>query len=154
MNRAHKSDSKELTTVLQKILETEIFDSQESILARLKKHGFSVNQSTISRLLRKLGVSKVVRTDGKIIYQLPKDDVPPSIKASLNELITGIHHNEVMVVINTRPGSAQLIGSVLDHQADLKILGNVAGDDTIFVTPKSIKDISKVFKAIQTLLLG
>ena len=56
-------------------------------------------------------------------------------------------------MIFTAPGSASMIARALDYnQETTEILGTIAGDDTIFVAPKSIKNISKLFKEIKSLL--
>ena len=45
--------------------------------------------------------------------------------------------------------------SLLDHHAqELDILGTVAGDDTLFVSPKSIQRIEANLSAIRKILYG
>jgi transcriptional regulator of arginine metabolism len=128
-------------------------DTQDSICAALEKMGYEVNQSKISRLLRKVGAIKVVNTTGQTVYSLPREPAPPSVKTSLGELITDIVSNEALVVIFTSPGSASMIARVLDYnQITTEILGTIAGDDTIFVAPKTIKDIQKLTREIKALL--
>lgn len=127
--------------------------SQEALCKSLEKQGFAINQSKVSRLLRKIGAIKIVNVHGETVYSLPKEPVPPSMNTSLSSLILDIVANEVMVVIFTSPGSASMVARVLDHAPiTAEILGTIAGDDTVFVAPKSIKEIPKLVKEIKDLL--
>jgi transcriptional regulator of arginine metabolism len=126
--------------------------TQEDIRLSLAKQGILVNQSKISRLLRKLGVIKIFNAEKKTVYSLPLDPLPPPQNSSLGQLILEILTNETMIVIRTNPGSASLIARLLDHHdKSLKILGTLAGDDTLFVVPHSIKTIQKLATQIKNL---
>ena len=128
-------------------------NTQEEICSALDKLGYEINQSKASRLLRKIGAVKVVNIEGDTVYSLPREPAPPSMNTSLRDLIVDIKMNETLVVIFTSPGSASMIGRVLDyHQLSTEILGTLAGDDTLFVAPKTIKETHKLFEEIKTLL--
>jgi transcriptional regulator of arginine metabolism len=127
--------------------------TQEDICSVLEKQGYDINQSKASRLLRKIGAIKVVNSRGQTVYSLPREPGPPSINTPLRGLILDIVSNETLVVIYTSPGSASMVARVLDYnQITTEILGTIAGDDTIFVAPKSIKDIHKLTEEIKGLL--
>jgi len=128
-------------------------NTQEDICASLEKQGYAINQSKVSRLLRKIGAIKIVNAKGQTVYSLPREPAPPSMATPLKNLILDIVANETLVVIFTSPGSASMIARVLDYnQITTEILGTIAGDDTIFVAPKSVKDIHKLSEEIKTLL--
>ncbi len=128
-------------------------DTQEAICSALEKMGYEINQSKVSRLLRKVGAIKIVNTVGQTVYSLPREPAPPSINTALGDLILDIVANEALVVIFTSPGSASMVARVLDYnQITTEILGTLAGDDTIFVAPKTIKDIQKLTQEIKALL--
>ncbi len=70
-------------------------------------------------------------------------------------MIMDISANETLVVIRTTPGSASLIARTVDfHRERLKILGTVAGDDTLFIAPKSTREIRKIQNDIRSFLLS
>jgi transcriptional regulator of arginine metabolism len=72
---------------------------------------------------------------------------------SIRDLILDVVSNETLVVIFTSPGSASMVARILDYiQMNTEILGTIAGDDTIFVAPKSVKDIQKLCNEICALL--
>ncbi|AUS59998.1 arg regulon repressor [Chlamydia abortus] len=51
------------------------------------------------------------------------------------------------------PGSASWIASLIDNRFTESILGTLAGDDTIFITPTSESTISLIAKDMENFLL-
>ena len=128
--------------------------TQEDICATLESLGHVINQSKVSRLLRKIGAVKSKNEQGEIVYHLPFDPAPPTTSSQLSSLIIDVVANEVTIIVYTSPGSAQLIARVLDHhKKTIQILGTIAGDDAIFIAPKSIKTIANSIQEIRKLLL-
>jgi transcriptional regulator of arginine metabolism len=128
-------------------------NTQEEICSELEKQGYEINQSKVSRLLRKIGAIKVVNEHGQTVYSLAREPAPPTLMTPLRDLIIDIVSNEILVVIYTSPGSASMVARVLDYnQLTTEILGTIAGDDTIFVAPKSIKEIDILTNEIKGLL--
>ncbi|MFH1829855.1 MAG: arginine repressor [Pseudomonadota bacterium] len=142
---------KELHSVLRRLLASGFAGTQEDICNVLEKHGFDVNQSTVSRLLRRLEAVKSTE-GGKVVYRLPERRTSSDLSGSLDSLVIEIASNEAMVVIRTIPGSAMFVGHFLDAANMQKILGTVAGDDTIFITPKSIKEIKALEDEIREMV--
>lgn len=150
-----KKSSEMLLEALKALLIGRKANTQESICAVLEKQGYDVNQSKVSRLLRKVGATKIVDAKGNVVYSLPREPAPPTLTTPLKHLIVDIVANETLVIIFTTPGSASMIARILDYtQATTEILGTLAGDDTIFVAPKSIKNTRKLFEEVNDLLRG
>jgi transcriptional regulator of arginine metabolism len=55
---------------------------------------------------------------------------------------------EGRTVIHTTPGSASLVALHIDRNLD-EVLGTIAGDDTIFVAPASLKNIPATIALIR-----
>ena len=73
--------------------------------------------------------------------------------AQIKSCITDIDHNAYLIVIHTTPGAAQLIARIIDSLGNAEgILGTIAGDDTIFVTPSSDASIEDLTESIRELL--
>lgn len=140
---------------LRKLLEEGGASTQDELREALEKQGFEVTQSTISRTLRKLSAIKATDETGRTVYRLPSDEpaLPPPAQAALADLITSIESNGAMIVIQTSPGSASLVARHLDHARPGGILGTIAGDDTIFVAPKTLREIERTLAAIRDSLL-
>jgi len=150
----HKKEDKEaLLDALRTLLMSRKACTQEDLCSALIKEGYEVNQSSISRLLRKVGSTKVVNARGQVVYSLPREPAPPNLSTPMGNLVLDIMFNESLVVIFTSPGSASMVARLLDYnQTTTEILGSVAGDDTIFVAPKSTKNIHKLYAEVKALL--
>lgn len=60
----------------------------------------------------------------------------PSATSPLKNLVLDVDYNDALVVVQTSPGAAQLVARLLDSISKSEgILGTIAGDDTIFITP-------------------
>jgi transcriptional regulator of arginine metabolism len=148
-------DNEILLKALDDILSRGTSSTQQEICEELAGQGFQINQSKISRMLHKLGAIKVKNPHGQTGYRLTKDLLPPPSQTPLKQLIVKIATNETLVIIQTSPGSASLIARMLDYQnSESEILATLAGDDTIFVAPKSIKRIHQTFQEVKKLLAG
>ena len=134
---------------LKDLLIKEALSDQETIVERLKSaYGIDTNQASVSRDLHELGVVKKDR-NGKLQYELPTTDVSCEI---LKLAILDIVHNESMIVIFSMPGLAGFVGDFLDMQKDLEILGCIAGENTLFVVPKSVKTIDAACEQVKRAL--
>ena len=114
------------------LLGKERLRNQAELQARLVDDGFAVNQATLSRDLRNLGVVK--GPDG---YELPAPAPRPEAGASLwhavHASLLGASAAQNLAVLKTPAGGAQLLGLAIDRNAQPGIVGTVAGDDTVLV---------------------
>ncbi|OOF59278.1 transcriptional regulator ArgR [Rodentibacter myodis] len=142
-----------LTKAFKELLAQERFASQGEIVEALKNLGFSgINQSKVSRMLSKFGAVRARNTKMEMVYCLPNELSVPATSSPLKNLVLDIDYNEMLVVIKTTPGAAQLIARLLDSIGKPEgILGTIAGDDTIFVAPTSNTLISTLIERIQDL---
>ena len=148
-----KSDKAKLITAIQDLLRKGSIKTQEDIRKALHREGFEVNQAKISRVLHKLGAIKMPQ-ENQAAYRLPVELISLTPKNSLNQLILSISRNDVLIVIHTTPGSAQLVARLLDHQEKIGILGTVAGDDTIFIATKIWVRLRRCFKKFRECCWG
>jgi len=127
--------------------------SQGEIVNVLKEQGFeNISQSKVSRMLSKYGAVRTRNAKQEMVYCLPPDLAVPSTKAPLSQLVLDIQHNDVMVIIRTSPGAAQLIARLLDSVGKKEgVLGTIAGDDTIFIAPVKVQDIDFTLQKVKEL---
>lgn len=142
-----------LTRAFKELLNQERLGSQSEIVDALKKQGFTgINQSKISRMLSKFGAVRTRNTKMEMVYCLPNELSVPNTSSPLKNLVLDVDHNSMLIVIKTTPGAAQLIARLLDSIGKSEgILGTIAGDDTIFVTPTNNKPIDELLQNIQRL---
>ena len=137
---------------IKEIIQSKLIPSQEDLCADLKKKGFEVTQATLSRDLRELGVVRVHSGNG-LRYALSAESEEQKVKSLVGLEVLSIHANETMIVIRTLPGRASGVASFLDSLRNPSLLGTVAGDDTVMVTPASIRKIPSALKEIRNALV-
>lgn len=149
------SASPDLTAALRALLMEGGVQTQEDICQVMQKRGFEINQTKVSRLLRSIGAVKVQNAQGETTYSLPREPVPLAMDAPLRHLVLDVVANETVIVIHTSPGSASMVARLLDHlPSSAGVLGTLAGDDTIFVAPRSVHEIVSIKENIHKLLLS
>jgi transcriptional regulator of arginine metabolism len=142
-----------LVKAFREILTTESYGSQGEIVNALKSAGFdNISQSKVSRMLSKFGAVRTRDARGDMVYCLPPELGMPTAKSPVKQLVLDIVHNNVMVIIRTSPGAAQLIARLLDSLSHADgVLGTIAGDDTIFIAPADIEHIEELRQRVQDL---
>ncbi len=128
---------------LKQLVATKRLRCQAEIVAELKKLGFSVTQSCVSRDITRLGILKV---NG--VYCLPRSLRLSATHGEIESLDTAGDH---LIVIRTEPGEAPPIALAIDHARFPEIVGTVAGDDTIFVAVRTADDQREAIKKIKGL---
>ena len=143
---------------LQKILELidrERIGTQEELVTRLEEEGYHVTQATISRDIKQLGLMKVTGTDGAQFYRRMSEDEHTYSRKYVRVLREGLLSMEAaenILVIHTMTGMANAVGAALDHLRFDKVVGTVAGDDTILCVVKSREDAEMVLRTIEDVL--
>ncbi|WP_213357647.1 arginine repressor [Chlamydiifrater phoenicopteri] len=148
-----KLNAEALREALKEILESNDSPStQEEICQKLTSMGFKVTQSTVSRMLKKIGATKT-SIQGSLGYILLESEFRQPLPTSeIKEQVVSCEHNYNMIVLRTSPGSASLIARLLDYHFGKKFLGSIAGDDTIFLAPKSVEQIGDLHEDIAQFL--
>ncbi len=119
-------------------LRTTPIHTQAELAAVLLGRRVAVNQATLSRDLRDLGVVRV--PDGsRGRYCVPEPLPAPSnrLRASARSFLRRVVAVDRLVVCHTPPGCAPAMASALDGAHHPQVVGTVAGDDTIFVQTRS-----------------
>ena len=142
-----------LIKAFKSLLKSENFGSQSEIVEALKEQGFdNVSQSKVSRMLSKFGAVRTRNAKQEMVYCFPPEMAMPTAKSPLSQLVEEVTHNEVMIIIRTSPGAAQLIARLLDSLGTADgVLGTIAGDDTIFIAPSKINEIDLITNKVRDL---
>ena len=122
--------------VVVELLATTPMKKQIEIVRALRKLGFKVTQSSISRDLRDLGI---VRKEG--FYRLPP---PRGDEGGINKMETFIRDASTAgpytLVITTEGGTAKAVAAGIKGAAWPETRGILAEDDTIFLATESVYD--------------
>lgn len=121
---------------IARLLAEEAVSSQTQLVERLADNGISATQATVSRDLEELGAIKVRAPGGATMYaipELPTDQLAPEdhLRRVLGEWLVEVDRSGDLVVLRTPPGSAHVVASALDRAGLPKLVGTVAGDDTL-----------------------
>jgi len=111
--------------ILRMISEREL-GTQQGVVAALSDIGVEVAQATVSRDLAELGVLKVRNR----YLALPHEPGAAGIEV-LPSFALGVTPAQNLVVVHTRDGTAGAVANVLDRVKGLKIIGTIAGQDTV-----------------------
>lgn len=135
---------------IKKLIGSHTISDQQTLVRLLKlNYDIDTTQAVVSRDLHQLGVSKQ-HVGNTLAYELKSIDTTKEI---LRLGIIYIKYNEVLIVIKTLPALAAFVADYLDaHHEKLNILGTIAGENTIFITPKSSKKIKNLYINICKLL--
>ncbi|SEA31963.1 transcriptional regulator, ArgR family [Oribacterium sp. KHPX15] len=129
--------------------------TQEELADILIKEGYKVTQATVSRDIKELKLSKVAGNDGVQYYQIiEKEEQVYSEKyiRVLREALMSMDTAGNLLVIRTMSGMANAVAAALDQFRLEKIVGTLAGDDTIMCAMKNAQDAEDIKKRIQEIM--
>ncbi len=113
------------------ILGSGIVRRQAELTQLLKKRGFAVTQSSVSRDLRELGVLKA---SGRYLPPAPEIAHAQGNFGSLSQFVRSARPaGTSLMVLRTSTGSAQSVAVALDKAEWPEVVGTISGDDTIFI---------------------
>ena len=127
------SEQLERRAALRHLLSKGPAATQASLVAALRRGGHVATQSSVSRDLREIGAIKTARG-----YEMPADedgDDPVTRVADLIRNVAAAGPN--LLVIRTAIGAAQRVALALDRSGWPEMVGNIGGDDTVFVATES-----------------
>ena len=134
---------------LNKLLSNGVSGNQAELVEALKEQGIDTTQSSVSRALKKLNAVKKTDENGKSVYVLAHTVSGLKSVGFFDSLVTQVLDNGQLIVIHTRPGTANTVAKFIDdHGFDL-VMGTIAGDDTIFIAPS---DPARIRDTVRTLI--
>ena len=108
-------------------------ETQGSLVAILSSKGFEATQSSVSRDLRELGAIKTPAG-----YELPAGDQDDDALSAVADLLRNMQPaGPNLLVVKTAVGAAQRVALAFDRCSWPEVIGNIGGDDTVFVATES-----------------
>ena len=142
--RSHRQE------IILSVLSKKSVRTQEALLSELRRRGVDLTQSTLSRELKALGISKA--PDGRGGYRYVAggagtgdEGLLPSVAAFVQSVARS--HN--LLIVKTPPGAAQGVARVIDQTDWPEVMGTLAGDDTILLIARSDADAQAVEKRLR-----
>lgn len=138
------------------IISSEVIETQEELISRLREQGYNATQATISRDIKELKLIKASSQGDTYRYvQSITSDNKKDAKYDniLMQTMVSVDIAGHLIVIKTYNGMAMAACAAIDSMGWREIVGSIAGDDTIFVavrTEESAKSIARKLCMIMT----
>ncbi|WP_142558750.1 arginine repressor [Streptococcus mitis] len=126
---------KDRHSLIKQMITEEKLGTQKEIQDRLEARNVFVTQTTLSRDLREIGLTKVKKND-MVYYVLANETDKIDLVEFLSHHLEGVARAEFTLVLHTKLGEAAVLANVVDSNKDGRILGTVAGANTLLVICK------------------
>ena len=126
---------KDRHSLIKQMITEEKLGTQKEIQDRLEAQNVFVTQTTLSRDLREIGLTKVKKND-MVYYVLANETDKIDLVDFLSHHLEGVARAEFTLVLHTKLGEAAVLANVVDSNKDGWILGTVAGANTLLVICK------------------
>ena len=149
MNNKNERHSAILKLVSERPIRTQV-----QLRSRLSRRGFSVNQATLSRDVRHLGLVKVAESGGGARYATVEALTPAvsgGAESLVGSLVRSVEASRNLLVVKTDPGNASPLGLAIDRLRWPQVAGTVAGDDTLLVVVREDAAAKKVARKLNSL---
>ena len=112
-------------------------ETQEELTSMLLEAGFETTQATVSRDIKELRLVKTTCARGFSKYAVASANNDGSFSVRLKnifkESVIKIDVAQNIVVVKTLPGLGSAAAASIDSLKSDKIVGSLAGDDTVFI---------------------
>ena len=126
---------KDRHSLIKQMITEEKLGTQKEIQDRLEARNVFVTQTTLSRDLREIGLTKVKKND-MVYYVLANETDKIDLVEFLSHHLEGVARAEFNLVLHTKLGEAAVLANVVDSNKDGRILGTVAGANILLVICK------------------
>ena len=131
--------------------------TQEELSEKLKEHGFTATQATISRDIKELQLVKVASESGGYCYSTPDNGSGvlhlPRLKNIFRECVIKVDRAQNLVVVKTLVGMANAAAAAVDAMKIETIVGTLAGDDTILIIMRTNEEAEHLCRLVADLLV-
>ena len=134
--------------VLEAVSQGDVTD-QSTLLGLLRSRGIEMEQSSLSRLLKRLGIRK---REGRYTREpLGRDlGAAPVARAEVLKIVASPPN---LLVVRTLPGHAHALGYRIDALGIPDLAGTVAGDDTMLVAVSNPAELHRVKADLERLVM-
>jgi transcriptional regulator of arginine metabolism len=130
-------------------------ETQEELADYLRNEGYQVTQATVSRDIRELKLSKIPNGKGRQKYVAFTQEEPhlgDKYIRVLKEGYVSMALAQNLLVIKTVSGMAMAVAAAVDALKLERIVGCIAGDNTLMIAMRSEQDAETVMEQIGRML--
>lgn len=132
---------------IKEIITNKEIETQDELVAALRSMNFHVTQATVSRDIKELHLIKVPSRNGRYKYSLPleqKFDPTQKLKRTLQDHFVSIDYADHLVVMKSLPGTANVLGALIDNLEWEEIMGTISGDDTLLIICRNSEQSERI----------
>lgn len=130
------------------IVSQQVIETQDQLLRALELRGFPCAQATLSRDIKTLRLVKFCGETGRYRYVLPGEPTGEEnsrkIRSIARESVVSFDYAGNMLVIHTLLGLADPVCTQVEHVCGKRVLGAVAGNDTVFLVLESEEEARRL----------
>ena len=142
--------------LIESVVSRKRVGTQFELLDALAASGCNVTQATISRDIRELRLEKTHDPFGRPRYVLPQSvrraDPNEALASILGQFGRRISSAGNIVLVHSELGAAPAIARALDELAHERIVGTLAGDDTVLVIAPTQRDAKALARELESVL--
>jgi len=142
--------------LIQSVISRKRVGTQFELLDALADAGCAVTQATISRDIRELALEKTHDPFGRPRYVVPevsrRSDPREMLSSILAQFARAVTPAGNIVVVHSELGAAPAIARALDQIGHDRIVGTLAGDDTVLVVAPSERDAKALARELGAVL--
>jgi len=146
--------------IIQELVNVHSPNSQGKLLKLLHERGFAITQTTLSRDIKQLKISKMPNDKGNYTYMNPQNEPikisrfigKDKIVNPLNRGFISFDFSNNLGIIKTRQGYANAMASDIDTRASSVILGTIASENTILIIPREGITREEIINTLETII--
>jgi transcriptional regulator of arginine metabolism len=142
--------------LIESLISRKRVGTQFELLDALADAGCVVTQATVSRDIRQLGLEKMHDHFGRPRYVLPhvarRTDPAEVLDSILSQFGRKVTPAGNVVVLQSELGSAPALARALDQLEHDRIVGTLAGDDTVLIISPSERDAKTLARELAGVL--
>jgi transcriptional regulator of arginine metabolism len=121
---------------IRRLVREQSISTQTELADALHAAGHDVVQTTVSRDIRELGLVKARNASGRLVYSLPEDAAARDLGPSFRRIALSVESSGNLVLVTTPYGYANALCEEIDRATHPKILGTIAGENTIMIVAR------------------
>jgi transcriptional regulator of arginine metabolism len=111
--------------------------TQTELADALRREGYEVVQTTVSRDIHELGLIKVRHASGRLVYAFPEDGAySEELSDALTRWALTVEASGNLVVMTTPYGYASALAQAVDVARHPHIAGTIAGENTVLLVSR------------------
>ena len=125
------------------IIQTKEIETQDELVAELRRLNFDITQATISRDIKELGLIKILSDSKKYKYAIVSTSAQAISNKNMTifkECVVSVKNAMNLVVVKVLKGTGGLVSNLIDQLSISQVLGTTYGDDTVMVITNDTED--------------